>query len=45
MALDFEKVFLNSDIEREVCIVLPQEDSRGEGGRRVDCFAKQWRPS
>ena len=40
MALDFEKAFLNSDIEREVCIVLPQEDSRGEGGRRVGLLRK-----
>ena len=35
MALDFEKAFLNSDFEHRVCIDLPPEDGRVEGGRQV----------
>ena len=31
MALDFEKAFLNGNIKRDVCIVLPPEDSRSNG--------------
>ena len=35
MALDFEKAFLNGVMERQVCIVLPLEDSRRRGGEKV----------
>ena len=35
MALDFEKAFLNGVMERQVCIVLPEEDGRRCGGEMV----------
>ena len=40
MALDFEKAFLNGDMERKVCIVLPAEDARAEGGLKVGLLRK-----
>ena len=40
MALDFEKAFLYGDMEREVCIVLPVEDPRSDGGRNVGYLKK-----
>ena len=35
MALDFDKAFLNGVMERQVCIVLPEEDSRRCNGAKV----------
>ena len=35
MVLDFEKAFLNGSMERDVCIELPPEDARRQGGRNV----------
>ena len=40
MALDFEKAFLNGKMERCVCIVLPAEDARSDGGRMVGLLHK-----
>ena len=40
MALDFEKAFLNGDMERKVCIALPAEDARAEGGLKVGLLRK-----
>ena len=40
VALDFEKAFLNGDMEREVCIFLPAEDPRSDGGRNVGYLKK-----
>ena len=35
MTLDFEKAFLNGSVLRDVCIALPPEDSRADGGANV----------
>ena len=40
MALDFEKAFLNGNIKRDVCIVLPPEDTRSNGGLNVGYLRK-----
>ena len=32
MGIDFEKAFLNGHMSRDVCIRLPVEDARSEGG-------------
>ena len=40
MAIDFEKAFLNGNMQRPVCIRLPPEDGRGEGGRYVGFLNK-----
>ena len=40
MTLDFEKAFLNGLVLRDVCIVLPEEDGRSQGGRFVDICAE-----
>ena len=40
MVLDFEKAFLNGAMERDVCIELPLEDARRDGGKNVGYLKK-----
>ena len=40
MTLDFEKAFLNGLMVRDVCIELPSEDGRGQGGKFVGHLRK-----
>ena len=35
MLLDFKKAFLYADIDRELCIELPEDDDRRQGGANV----------
>ena len=40
MLLDFKRAFLYGDVEREIFIHLPEEDSRRNGGQRVGVLRK-----
>ena len=40
MTLDFEKAFLNGSVLRDVCINLPEEDGRANGGENVGYLRK-----
>ena len=40
MAIDFEKAFLNGVMTRHVCIRLPPEDGRAQGGQYIGYFQR-----
>ena len=40
MVLDFEKAFLNGPMQRRVCVALPPEDARAQGGKMVGLLRK-----
>ena len=42
MVLDFEKAFLNGPMQRRVCVALPPEDARAQGGKMVGLLRKNY---